>query len=108
EVLREVVAVLGPGRLVDVVIVLDELGEPLVRFAADEAVEAVIAEPPRPIALRAADVERIDRHVVILADPERAPARVAQHARHRRALLRDVAAVAREADSRIRERAAAA
>jgi len=64
------------GRLHDVV-VLDELGIPLVRLAPDEAVEAVVAQAERPGFPVRADVERIDGHVVILADPERAPARLA-------------------------------
>ena len=83
EVLRQVVAVLGPVGLLDVVVVLGEVGKPLVRLAAEEPVEAVVAEPERPVLLRRAHRERVDRGVVVLADPERAQARVAQDGRDR-------------------------
>jgi hypothetical protein len=44
EILREVVAVLGAVGLVDVVVVLGKVGIPLVRLAAEEAVEAVVPQ----------------------------------------------------------------
>ena len=43
QVLGQVVAVLGHIGLVDVVVVLGQVGIPLVGLAADEAVEAVVA-----------------------------------------------------------------
>jgi hypothetical protein len=97
EVRGEVVALLRHVGLVDVVVVLDEVGIPVVRLAPDEAVEAVEASGERPVALRRAHGPLVDRHVVVLADPERVPARLAEHLRHRRALHRDVARVAGEA-----------
>jgi hypothetical protein len=48
QVLGEVIAVLGRVGLVDVVVVLRQVGIPLVGLAADEAVEAVVAQPERP------------------------------------------------------------
>jgi hypothetical protein len=52
-----VVAVLGPVRLLDVVVVLGEVGIPLVGLAADEPVEAVVPQPERPVLLRRAIVQ---------------------------------------------------
>jgi hypothetical protein len=97
EVLGEVVALLRHVGLVDVVVVLDEVGIPVVRLAPDEAVEAVEATGERPIALRRPHGPLVDRHVVVLADPERVPALLAEHLGHRRVLHRDVARVAGEA-----------
>ena len=82
EVLGEVVALLGQVRLVDVVVVLDQVGIPLVGLAADEAVEAVEAARERPVALRGAHRPLVDRDVVVLADPERVPAVLAQDLGH--------------------------
>jgi hypothetical protein len=96
EVLGEVVAVLGPVRLLDVAVVLGEVRVPLVGLAADEPVEAVVAQPEGPVLLRRAHRPRVDRRVVVLADPERAPAGVAQHGRHGGVLTRDVGVVAGE------------
>ena len=90
EVLRHVVAVLGQVRLVDVVVVLDEVGIPLVRLAADEAVEAVEAPRDGPLRLRRAHRPRVGRDVVVLADPERVVAPLAQHLGQERVLHRDV------------------
>ena len=48
EVGREVVAVLGQRGLLDRVVVVDEVGIPLVRLAAEEAVVALEAAAYRP------------------------------------------------------------
>ena len=96
QVLGEVVAVLGPVRLLDVVVVLGQVRIPLVGLAADEPVEAVVAQPERPVLLGRAHRPGVDRRVVVLADPERAPAGLAQHGRHRGVLARDVGVVAGE------------
>src|SRR4029453_3794679 len=64
--------------------VLDQCRIPLIGFAADEAVEPVIAETQRPVLAVRADVEGIDGHVVVLAPPESAPAGIAKHRRDRR------------------------
>ena len=53
----------------DEVAIGDQLGIPLVGLPADEAVEAVVAEAEWPVLAIGADVERVDRHVVIFADP---------------------------------------
>ncbi len=104
EVLRQVVAVLGQVRLVDVVVVLGQARIPVVRLAADEPVEAVVALAERPVLLRGAQRPLVDRHVVVLADPERRPARVAQDVGHRGVLRRDVRAVAGEAGGGLGDR----
>ena len=65
------VSVLGQRRLVDEVVVLDQLRIPLVRRPTDEPVEPVEPEAERPRRAIGSHVERIDRHVVVLADPER-------------------------------------
>ena len=97
QVLGQVVAVLRQGGLVDVVVVLDERRVPVVGLAADEAVEAVEAARQRPVALRRAHRPLVERHVVVLADPEGVVAVLAQHLADRGVLHRDVAGVAREA-----------
>ena len=61
QVLGEVVAVLGQVGLVDVVVVLGEVRIPVVGLAADEAVEAVVALPERPLLLRRALRPGVDR-----------------------------------------------
>ena len=97
QVLREVVAVLGHGGLVDVVVVLDERRIPVVGLAADEAVEAVEPAGQRPVALAGAHRPLVERHVVVLADPEGVVAVLAQHLADGRVLHRDVPGVPREA-----------
>ena len=97
EILRQVIPVFRKVRLVDVVIVLGEIGIPVVRLAADEAVEAVVAHPERPFLLRRPLRPRVDRDVVVLPDPEGAVAGVAEHVGDRPVLGRDVGAVAGEA-----------
>ncbi len=97
EVLGEVVAVLGQRGLVDVVVVLDERRVPVVGLAADEAVVAVEAAGQRPVALARTHGPLVDRHVVVLADPEGVVAVLAQHLADGGVLHRDVAGVPREA-----------
>ena len=97
QVLGEVVALLGPVRLLDVVVVLHERRIPLVGLAADEPVEAVEPARQRPVALAAAHRPLVDGHVVVLADPERVPPLLAHHLGQGRVLHRDVPGVAGEA-----------
>ena len=97
QVLGQVIALLGPVRLLDVVVVLDERRIPLVGLAADEPVEAVEPARQRPVALAAAHRPLVDGDVVVLADPERVPALLAHHLGQGRVLHRDVPGVAGEA-----------
>ena len=96
EILGEVVALLGLVRLVDQAVVLDQRRIPVVRLAPEEAVEAIPALVERPVRLRSARVGFLDRHVVVLADPERAPAGLAHHLGERSAFGRDVPVRSRE------------
>ncbi len=90
QILGEVVALLRLVRLVDQAVVLDQRRIPVVRLAPEEAVEAIPALVERPVRLRRAGVGLLDRHVVVLADPERAPAGLAHHLGESSALRRDV------------------
>ena len=98
KILREVIALLRRVRLLDAVVVDREIGIPLVRLAAEEAVEAIEALMQRPALLRRARMQIIDRHAVVLAEPERAPAGRPHHLGERAALRRDVRVRARVAD----------
>jgi hypothetical protein len=100
EVRRQVVAVLRQGWLFDRMVVVDEVGIPLVRFAAEEAVEALEPPPDRPVALRRGHVHLVRRTEVPLAEHVRVPAALAEHLGDRRALERDVAVPVREAGCR--------
>ena len=79
EVLGQVVALLGRPRRLDRVVVVDELGVPLARVAAQEAVEALEAAPQRPAVVRAGRRLVDARREVPLADHVRAVAVLEQH-----------------------------
>ena len=97
EVLGEVVALLGrPGRL-DRVVVVDEVGVPLARVAAEEAVEALEAASQRPAVVRPGRRLLVARREVPLADHVRAVAVLEQHLRQHAVLERHHAVVARVA-----------
>jgi hypothetical protein len=96
QVLGEVIALLGHVGLIDVAIVLGEARIPVVRLAADEAIETVKAPGKRPVALRRAHVEFVDRDVVVLADPVGRPPVLTQDLGLKRVLHRNVRVVAGE------------
>ena len=96
QVLGQVVAVLGHRWLVDVVVVLDQRRVPVVGLAADEPVEAVEAARERPVALARADRPLVQRHIVVLSDPERVVTVLPQHLSDGGVLHRDMPGVARE------------
>ena len=89
QVLREVVAVLGLRRLLDRMVVLDEVRIPLVRLAAEEAVEALEAAAERPAPLPGGHVRLLAGGEVPLADRVRVPAALVQHLGDRPVLERD-------------------
>ena len=89
QILGEVIPLFRAVGLVDELVVVDEVRIPLVGLAAEEAVEAIEALLQRPLLARCARGDVLLRHVVILAEPERAPAVVLEDLRHRRALQRD-------------------
>ena len=97
EILGEVIPLFRAVRLVDELVVVDQVRIPLVGLAAEEAVEAIEALLQRPLLARRARGDVLLRHVVILAEPERAPAVVLEDLRHRRALERDASVRAGEA-----------
>src|SRR5262249_34047455 len=105
DVLREVIPILGHVGLLDEMVVLDQLAIPLIGFAADETVEAVVTQPEWPVLAIGTDVERIDRHIVVLADPQGGPASIAQHRRDRGVFRRNVTRIAREPGRRFGNRA---
>jgi hypothetical protein len=53
QILAQVVALLGLLRRLDLMVVVDEIGIPLARVAAEEAVEALEASAERPAVVRA-------------------------------------------------------
>ena len=81
QVLGEVIALLGAVRLVDELVVVDEVGIPLVGLAAEEAVEAIEALLQRPLLAGGARGDVLLGNVVVLAQPERAPAGVLEQLR---------------------------
>src|SRR5262245_7950575 len=90
EVGRQVVAVLRHRRLLDGVVVVDEVRIPLVRLAAEEPVEPLEAAADRPVALRRGHVHLVGRAQMPLAEHVGVPAALAEHLCDRRALERDV------------------
>jgi hypothetical protein len=91
QVLGQVIAILGRVRRPDEVVVLDQVGVPLVGLAAEEPVEPVEPLRQRPFRAAAACGDVLLRHVVVLAEPERRIAVVLQDLPDRRALGRQPA-----------------
>ena len=92
----EVVALLGGRRLLDGVVVVDEVGVPLVGLRAEEAVEPLEAAPERPLAPRRGQVHLVLGAQVPLPDHVGVPAPLAEH-------LGDVAALEGDVPARVRE-----
>ena len=86
QVLGEVIALLRAVRLLDEPVVFDEVWIPLVGLAAQEAVEAVEALLERPLLAARAGGDILLGDVVVLAQPEGAPAVVLQDLPDRGAL----------------------
>ena len=97
EVLGQVVALLGAPRRLDLVVVVDELGVPLARVAAEEAVVALEPAPQRPAVIRPGGGLLARRDQVPLADHVGVVAVRQQHLRQEAVLERDQAVVARVA-----------
>jgi len=91
EVDRQVVAVLGQRRLGRRVVVVDQVGIPLVGLAAEEPVVALEAAAERPLPLRRGEVHLVLGAQVPLPDHVGVPATLAQHLGDVGALERDVA-----------------
>ena len=104
QILREVVALVGPSRRRDRMVVGDELGMELVGLALHEPVEPVEAPTERPLVERAGRRTLLHRGEVPLADGERGVAGVAQHLGHRGGVVRDVAEHVGEPGAEVRHR----
>ena len=92
DVLTEVVALLRALRLVHRVVVVGQLGVPLARLGAEEAVPALEASPGRPVATRRGEVHLDGRAQVPLADHVGVPAQLAEDLGQHAVLRRDRAA----------------
>ena len=90
DVLGEVVALLRRLRLVDEVVVVDELGIPLVGLRAEEPVPALEAAAAGPVAARRRQVHLMRGAEVPLADHVGVPAQLAQDLGEHAVLGRDV------------------
>ena len=91
QVLGEVIALLRAVRLFDEMVVFHQVGIPLVGLAAEEAVEAVEALLQRPLLAAGARGDIRLGDVVVLAQPEGAPAAVLQDLPDGGALIREAA-----------------
>src|SRR5262249_18280564 len=96
EILGEVIALLRPLRRLGEVISLNQVRVPPVRLAAEEAVEAVEPLLKRPLLARRPGGDVLLRHVMVFADPERAPAAVLENLTDGRGLIGNAPARARE------------
>ncbi len=101
QVLGEVVALLGRLRLVDGVVVVDQLGIPLARLRAQEPVPPLEAPTTRPVASRRRQVHLVLRTQVPLAHHVGVPAPLTEDLGERAVLRRDRAAGVREPDRRL-------
>src|SRR5262245_42008856 len=90
------IALVGGRRRIDELVVLDEIGEPLVGLAADEAVIAIEPLLQRPLRARRAGGDVLLRYIMVLAEPEGAPAGALQHLADGRAFIRNASAPARK------------
>ena len=97
DVHGEVVALLRQRRLLDRVVVIGDVGIPLVSLRAQEAVEALEAAPERPVLLCRRHVHLVLWVEVPLADDVDVEAALAEHLGEHRALAWDVAAGVRKA-----------
>ena len=97
QVRGQVVAVLGQRGLLDRVVVVDEVGIPLVGLGAEEPVEALEPAADRPLVLDRREVHLVLGRQVPLAGHVRVPPPLAEHLGDRSALERNVTVGAREA-----------
>ena len=101
EVVGEVVAVFGRTRLVDGMVVVDEVGIPLARLRPQEPVPPLKAPAARPVAPRGGEVHLCLGAQVPLAHHVGVPAELAEDLCQRAVLGRDGAAGGRKAARRL-------
>ncbi len=95
EVRREVIALFRRGRRFDLMIVVDEIGVPLVRFPPKETVEALEAAPQRPAVIGAGGRLGFGRGQVPFAEGIGVVALLLQDLRQHAVLERHIAVAAR-------------
>jgi hypothetical protein len=98
EVIGEVVTLLRRTRWLDGVVVVYQVGIPLVRLRAEEPIPALEASAARPVAARRRQVHLIRWAQVPLADHVGVPAELSEDFREHPVLRRDGAARVREPD----------
>jgi hypothetical protein len=96
QVFGQVVALRGQVGLINVVVVFDQIREPLVGLPAQETVETVEALLQRPRAFIPAGAQILLGYVMILAHPEGAPASILQQMSRGGALVGDAGVTAGE------------
>ena len=101
QILGQVVPVLGLARLIDGVVVVDEIGIPLAGLGAEEAIPALEPAAARPVSPRGCEVHLILRTEMPLANHVRVPAPLAQNLGKGAVLGRDRAAGVGKADRRL-------
>jgi hypothetical protein len=102
EIFGDVISVVRTRRWIDRVVVADELGMELVGLTFEEAVEAIESLAERPVLERAGGGALLHRRQVPLARAEGGVPLVAQHLRHRRRVVRDVAEHVGKAGAEVR------
>ena len=100
QVHRQVIALLRLIRLIDRMIVIDQVRMPLVGLRAEEPVEALEPAPRRPVAPRRGQVHLVGRAQMPLARHVRVPAKLAEDLRQHPVLRWDRPARVRKADRR--------
>ncbi len=98
DVVGQVIAVVRQARLVDGVVVVDQVRIPLARLGPEKAVPALEAAAGRPVAPGRREVHLVGGAQMPLADHVRVPALLAEDLREHPVLGRDRAARVREAD----------
>ena len=101
DVLGEVVALLGRARLIDHVVVVDEIRIPLIGLRAEEPVPPFEPSAARPVPPRRRQVHLIGGTQMPLAHHVRVPAGLAENLRQHPVLGRDRAARVGKADRRL-------
>jgi hypothetical protein len=105
QVRGQVVALLGQRQLLDRVVVVHEIGIPLVGLGAEEPVEALEPAADRPLVLDRREIHLVLGRQVPFAGHVRVPPPLAEHLGDRPALERHVAVGAREARCGLSDRA---